>query len=64
MDKKDKKAYVKKPFSCPHCKSSDIQAEGDLEMGETQAWVEIICNTCKKTWRDIYTLTDVEDLEV
>jgi hypothetical protein len=43
---------------CFFCGSPDIEA-GQMEM-DGAAWCEVTCNHCKKTFRDVYHLVDVE----
>ena len=57
------KNYVKKGgASCPHCGSGDIEG-GSFDMDEGQVSQDLSCNACNGAWRDIYTLTDVQNLE-
>lgn len=47
---------------CPFCHSTDIEGrEHDYE--GNQVYQEIACNDCRRIWRDIYVLTEVEDIE-
>ena len=45
---------------CPHCKSENITGS-HIEVDSTSAWQDISCDDCEMEWRDIYTLTDIED---
>lgn len=48
---------------CLHCRSDNI--EGSMvEMDDNNAAQEIVCNGCGSTWRDIYTLVCVDNVEV
>ena len=62
MTEEQKKAYLKAPHLCPYCQSADIDAGDRTHNGE---WIdmEVQCQSCKRMWRDIYTLTDVEEIE-
>lgn len=62
MTKKQKEAYLKNPEKCPYCGSTVISAD-PMEVDEKHAWREVECSNCQETWNDVYTLTDVEDVE-
>jgi formate dehydrogenase maturation protein FdhE len=61
MNEEQKAAYLADNWDmCPVCLSGDI--EGDAVQAEGgQAWQNIECNECGHKWRDVYTLTGVED---
>ena len=45
---------------CPFC--GDFRIEGDsvyVDIGT--AWQDITCTECRKSWRDLYTLTGIEE---
>jgi len=46
---------------CPHCESNDVWA---IDMGgEFQfAWKEVLCETCQKTWKEVFSLSDIEEI--
>lgn len=57
---KQKKEYVKHPYQCPYCKSDDLETmsrDADYNI-ETK---EVICGGCERTWKEIYTLTSIEE---
>lgn len=57
-----KQEYIENPNHCPYCKSEDltiISKDSDYN----QAWYGVQCEDCEKTWKDIYTLTDIEEDE-
>ena len=56
-----KAAYLKNSHLCPHCGSNDISG-GFIEVDGDSAWQEVSCSTCEKEWRDVYKLTEVEDV--
>jgi len=65
MDQEQKQAYLKSEGSkCPFCKSENIWGgithSAKYYDGYEQ---EVQCNECGKAWKDIYTLTDVEEIE-
>ena len=63
LSKKDKEKYIKEDYNeCPYCKSDDIEA-GVFEADSNYAWREITCLDCKKVWKDIYELVDVENVQ-
>ena len=58
-----KEEYINKQGNfCPYCGSDDIEAE-PLEPGGDEAWAVVTCDVCGKEWRDIYHLTDIEEIE-
>jgi len=59
----EKQAYLNASAYCPWCKSTKIIAEGQLEIELIQASQRIRCYGCKRVWLDIYTLTDIEEIE-
>jgi len=62
LTKEQKETYLKDPYCCPYCKSKNIEA-GSIEANEGWAWQEVVCFDCHLRWRDVYTLTAVEDIE-
>jgi hypothetical protein len=59
----NREKYLKERGStCPYCGSQDIDA-GKLEADGDYAWCITTCNTCHKSWEDIFTLTDVNELK-
>jgi len=65
MDAEQKKAYLESEGSkCPFCKSANICGGVTHSAKYYDAYVqEVHCNECGKAWIDIYTLTDVEEIE-
>lgn len=56
-----KAEYLKNPGHCPFCGSSDIEGQGyDYDDNPAQ---RIDCQSCDKSWYDIFTLTDIEIIE-
>lgn len=48
---------------CPFCRSSDHAVYFDLEPDEEGEVTQIgSCTQCKKSWQDIFTLTDMKEL--
>jgi len=45
---------------CPYCQSHDI-VRGRIEIAGDQVAQQIHCENCDKRWRDIYTLSDIEE---
>ena len=65
MDAKQRQRYLESKGSrCPFCNSNDIQGEVTISSSDYDESYEqpIYCNECGKTWKDIYTLTDVEEM--
>ena len=55
------KKYVENPDNCPYCGSSNII--GDMfEASYNQAWRPVTCNNCGQEWREIFTITDIEEI--
>lgn len=66
------KAYIAgEERSCPFCHSQDIAAitdgdsfEGEFEpIWDNEVKRELVCATCKKSWREYYKLQDIEELD-
>lgn len=54
--------YLNKPNECPYCGSGEIEAViHDWDIKEAVAYIE--CPDCKKEWKEIYTLTTIEETE-
>ena len=49
---------------CPYCNSQNIDS-GLVHLAKYGSWFEadVSCNDCGKSWRDIYDLSNVEELE-
>jgi transcription elongation factor Elf1 len=57
-----KEQYLKSMgIYCPFCGSDDISA-GPLDADYGQAWSNVECQNCKRVWKDIYTLSDIEEV--
>ena len=52
---------------CPFCGTDQIEAQPGLEWASDpeQVWQIVFCmdDDCSRQWRDIYTLTHVEDAD-
>ena len=59
LTNEQKKRYLENSNYCLHCESENISA-GNYDFDFNQCWSNVKCNSCGKTWTDIYTLTDVE----
>ena len=62
IDEQTKKKYVETPTFCPYCNSSDITAQGS-DFEDLICLQVIECETCGKRWREILSVTDVEEIE-
>lgn len=54
--------YIKRPTFCPYCEadgviSHNIKPEYDF------AWTVVECQECHKRWKEIYSLTAIEEIE-
>ena len=51
---------------CPYCGSTDIEQRGcydnDDDKDPVCVTTIIYCGECKRSWRNIYALTDVEEI--
>lgn len=54
--------YVKRPTFCPHCESEDIKSH-NINPESDFAWTVVECQSCQKRWKEIYSLTAIEELE-
>lgn len=62
LTSKQKKNYIKHGYAgCPHCKSSNVTCSNPDMDGSTVITISE-CSSCGKYWKDIYTLTGVEEL--
>ena len=53
--------YLENSDRCPVCKSEDITGQGvNTDIGI--AWQDVSCNECCEQWKDVYTLTGIEDV--
>ncbi len=57
-----KLAYLRRGASCPYCRSESITGES-VDIEGRHASQEVGCQECGRTWRDIYRLADVEEIE-
>ncbi len=56
------KYYMKHFLHCPHCKYYGITQKSSPKYGGGNLYVDFACPSCKKTWRDEYTLARVIDI--
>lgn len=61
LEQVNKESYVKSPNSCPYCGDEDIVAF-KFTPDDNQAWRPVFCLTCRKEWHEIYTITDIEEI--
>lgn len=47
---------------CPFCESYDATG-GQIEIDGSEAWQEVKCLACEKSWIDVYKLFDVEEVK-
>ncbi len=61
LTKEQKQTYIENGgLQCPHCESTDINAVSDDNYDDSTNLIE--CNDCQEQWREIYTLTGIEDV--
>ena len=56
-----KEAYLLNSGACPVCRSGNIEGQEHDYEGD-QVWQTIVCVACGKKWRDVFTLTMIEDI--
>jgi len=61
ITKKIKEKYFNDIERCPFCGSSKLTGDG-FDAGDNQVWREIDCDDCNESWREIFTLTDIEEI--
>lgn len=57
-----KRSYLRSGGSCPYCRSESITGES-VDIEGKHASQEVTCQECFRTWRDIYRLAGVEDID-
>ena len=60
LTKKQKADYLKNSNHCPYCGSRYIDADR-LEVDVDSAWSIVTCESCGKFWKDVFTLTGIEE---
>ena len=48
---------------CPYCESNNLDGEEEDDEHITTITRIVSCINCGKHWRDVYTLTDIEELD-
>ena len=61
MKKKNKQQYINEGgIKCPYCKSENLESHAVLTTTEPLLMHQkVTCLLCKKTWLDVYTLTNI-----
>lgn len=61
---KNKKDYLKrKGKGCLYCGTTVSKKLGGLPLPGDDVVVQVVtCDECGKSWKDVYTITDIEDL--
>jgi len=58
--------YVKRPTFCPFCETDHETAFGPITSDDSVpfdfAWRIAECTACKNTWKEIYSLTAIEEI--
>lgn len=63
MTSKQKKTYIENNGTkCPFCNSNSIEG-GFVESGSGQASQPMECKDCGTSWTDVYTLTNVVNVQ-
>jgi predicted RNA-binding Zn-ribbon protein involved in translation (DUF1610 family) len=58
-----KSQYLKEPYKCPKCQTIEITGGVlEVEVSSCQAWQSCKCDNCGFEWNDVYTLTDIEEI--
>ena len=52
--------YLKHPQRCPYCDAEEMTS-GEMGQDGPTLRGSISCTNCKKTWVEIFTLTDIEE---
>ena len=62
LTKEQKEKYLRYPGHCPHCGSYELSYE-KVTFEANKVWHEISCTQYSKRWADIYSLTDMEEID-
>jgi len=62
MNPNIKAKYLDNPNQCPHCDSENLSVESGLDFSGNQCWRTVSCVMCGKMWREIFTVTDIEEI--
>ncbi|MCX6984217.1 MAG: hypothetical protein NT118_05615 [Lentisphaerae bacterium] len=57
-----RRSYLRRGASCPYCRSESITGES-VDIEGNRAVQQVSCQECCRTWRDIYRLADLEEVE-
>lgn len=61
---REKAKYVKNGYDrCPFCKLTTVTRAAPAAGGDKLLLVPVTCDSCRKTWTDVFTLTGVWDAE-
>lgn len=55
--------YLKNPNFCPYCETKGVTTYNRLVAEIDFAWSVIECLSCLRRWKEIYSLTAIEELE-
>lgn len=55
--------YIKHPFFCPFCESTQIATVSNVEAEMDIASQVIMCTDCNNYWVDVYELTAIEPFQ-
>jgi len=53
--------YLAHPDRCPYCNSTKILA--DSINYDDELWCWVTCSQCGKKWKDVYSLSGIEEEE-
>lgn len=48
---------------CPYCGATSLDSSGKLEMNNGEVTLVVMCLQCRRAWRDVYSLTTIEEVE-
>lgn len=60
----NKQEYLKNPALCPYCGSNDLETDGSEPIDLHSLGEIVTCNKCEAVWQDVYTMTDVIEIEI
>lgn len=63
MEKRTQEEYVKASGHCPYCGSDQIEGVGSVEVEGDNAYQDIYCLKCHKSWTDEYKLVGFTESE-
>jgi len=56
----DLKKYLKAPEKCPYCGTKDLR-KYNSDFSCINAYQDVTCNKCNKTWTEVFTITEITE---